>query len=193
MKTYYRTPPPDTIPTRPVLLSRALDIFAHVPGVWINVPGYEDHALMECAETNLRLDFWLAPYNTQATIHQEQQHGPQGFTYFYSGRNPAPSINCNPSRTDESIAADIARRLLPDARAHFPKETAQIAQWYAEEERRESALLLLMEVGAGSRGRYKERVYGQGWEARTYGETVELTFSRLDLETACAVLELIQK
>ena len=193
MKTYYQTPPPDTH-TRPDLLFRALDIFAHVPGVWINVPGYTDHALFQCADTGLRLDLCLGQHSKQATIRQEQQIGPNGYRYFYHGTRPAPAINCNPTRSDQGIAGDITRRLLPDARHHFPRETAQIAQWYAEEERREQAQQLLAQVGGGDACSWRrESVYGQGWEARTSGEFVELHISRLDLETACAVLEMIQK
>lgn len=195
MQTYYRNPYPDANPTRPALLSRALGIFAHVPGQWHNVPGYERCALFQCAETGLRLQMRSDSPGDKFQISQEFQYGPNGERYFYHGQNPIPSIGCSTARTDESIAADIARRLLPTAREQFPLETEQIAQWYAIQERREQARQLLAEVGQGSTcGHYREEVYGPKWKARTYsGETVELTLSGLDLETACAVLELIQQ
>lgn len=106
-----------------------------------------------------------------------------------------PAITVDPRRDAAAIVRrDIARRFWPPycrALARTIEENNRRAQ---AEQRRQEALAQLAQAGDGAVSRtFPELVGGRRWEARVGFHGVQtLELRSLDLETACAVLELVR-
>lgn len=113
-----------------------------------------------------------------------------------NGAGPTLEISCNPTRPSAAIAADIARRLVPDALPVYAK-TLEACEKNAQLVRDKAAM-----AGRFARYGYTRSTNGDG--AALYGPSElphlemcydgEIAFSRLrcDEQTACAILDLLK-
>jgi hypothetical protein len=192
MKTYYHTPKIDpNEQTAPHLASLAREIAAHLPGEWQFVPSYQHRATLR-DESGLQIGIF--PEKGRITLYQESQRGPRNESHFNHWR-PAPRITVAYDRPARAIAADMARRLLPDARAAFVDECEYMEHCRAGHERRQAALQLLEQVTGCERSQSFEGHIGLPMLGDVIvhpgGGDIEIKLRYLDLETAASVLELV--
>lgn len=77
------------------------------------------------------------------------------------GSIDSPSINCTLTKTGEQMAADIARRLLPEAERIEPLARAKVAE-YENAENAQAETLRLLSEATGDKNPHRSSVYFKG-------------------------------
>ncbi len=135
------------------------------------------------------LSLWCRLDHGRLVVTADTVTGVDEFGRPYVYHFDRPSITVDPSRAPQRLAADIVRRLLPDAEAWWRTATAWAEtsrlKWEDHQQRRAELLAL---PGAHD-GHDAAWIYGSGWrcDART-GDSVRLEFSGIDFADAVAVI-----
>ena len=111
-------------------------IIAALPGKWDAEPiskEYPDCNWHLIREDGLRLFIarpgWRAKGKYTISASHDQHNGQFVTVYANGSKLDSPSIGVSETKTPQQIAADIARRLIPDATAYFEAYKIQFAKW----------------------------------------------------------------
>lgn len=110
--------------------------------------------------------------------------------YMHWEENP---ITVSANRSPESIAADLMRRLLPDAREFHENLIAWEKQIRCMMDKRDSAKKALLALPDAYEGVVGEVVHGPGWSAHVNVGTVDMKLSGLTVDQAVRIVEMINE
>ena len=167
----------------------ANELATHLPGIWIaptRVDRPQDPHLINAA-TNLRLSitrenrrYRIKPDTVRVTLANGRNH-------WYSG---APAITVSADRSPESIARDIARRLLPDAETWHAAALAWRDRTLAYDQAKTDAIAQIRAAAPWLGDIWREDTYeGRRAEVRVNGpDSITLQIRFMDTDVALAVL-----
>ncbi len=175
------------------MLNKIQAIAERLPGVW----RVRENNPQSWSMTNGEIEFvvWLDDWKASHKLKFSISVPPVlGRSFVRVGEIP-PRIFVSAHRSAEAIAADIQRRLLPQAfeyRRHY-------AEWrdllLAHHRRQEGNKAMLLQASGGTAWaltHFVDMIYGRNWSAQVSSESVEIR-CRVDAETAAEIIEILKE